>query len=240
VLGGIGFSAYAAANLYMEAFALRHNREAAVPWLAVSWDSWRMEAEERQAGGLGGADAALTMGPQQSVEALRRILTLPDAGQIVVSTGDLEARIEQWARFQDPRTAAAAKGEEAAAGGVGAVASRPQLATPLVAPRDDTEEGVARIWTQLLGIAPIGVHDNFFELGGDSLLATQQVSRLRQQFKVQVTLQQLFESPTVAGLAVAIKSHDEAELSELEDLLGEIEALDEEEAAEQLSGKGGE
>jgi amino acid adenylation domain-containing protein len=77
-----------------------------------------------------------------------------------------------------------------------------------VAPRDPVEEVVAGIWEEVLGPGrtggQVGVHDSFFALGGHSLLATQVLSRLRQAFAVEMPLRQLFEAPTVAGLARAV------------------------------------
>ena len=72
-----------------------------------------------------------------------------------------------------------------------------------VAPRNDTERALAEIWQELLGVEAIGVHDDFFERGGHSLLATQMISRLRKTLGVEVPLRELFEAPTVAGLAQA-------------------------------------
>jgi amino acid adenylation domain-containing protein len=70
-------------------------------------------------------------------------------------------------------------------------------------PRTEVEQQVARLWSELLGVAEVGVEDNFFESGGHSLLATQLLSRLRESLGVEVPLRQLFETPTVAGLAAA-------------------------------------
>ncbi|AKJ29466.1 non-ribosomal peptide synthetase [Caldimonas brevitalea] len=74
-----------------------------------------------------------------------------------------------------------------------------------VAPRDDIEQQIAAVWSELLELEPVGVHDNFFELGGHSLVATQVVTRLRRRFDVELPVRELFAAPTVAGLALAVK-----------------------------------
>ncbi|WP_287314903.1 non-ribosomal peptide synthetase, partial [Moorena sp. SIO1G6] len=73
--------------------------------------------------------------------------------------------------------------------------------TSFVAPRDSMELQLAQIWSEVLGISPIGIHDNFIELGGHSLLATKIMARLRDRFQVELSLNCLFEYPTVAELA---------------------------------------
>jgi amino acid adenylation domain-containing protein len=78
---------------------------------------------------------------------------------------------------------------------------RPELDEAFVACRTTTEELLAEIWTQVLGVEQIGIYDNFFQLGGHSLLATQVVSRIREAFRVEIPLRCIFEAPTVAGLA---------------------------------------
>jgi acyl carrier protein len=69
------------------------------------------------------------------------------------------------------------------------------------------EQTLCDIWQQLLGIDRIGVHDDFFELGGHSLLATQILSRVRAALQVEMSLESLFEGPTVAELAEAAARH---------------------------------
>jgi len=89
---------------------------------------------------------------------------------------------------------------------------RPELAEVFVACRTPTEELLAEIWGQVLGVERIGVHDNFFELGGHSLLATQAVSRIREAFQVEMPLRRLFEAPTIVGLAETIDQNRGADL----------------------------
>src|SRR5712671_1935635 len=75
---------------------------------------------------------------------------------------------------------------------------------PFVAPHTLTEEKLGGIWREVLGVGRIGVHDNFFELGGHSLTATQVISRIFSVFQIEVPLHDLFDSPTIAGLAERI------------------------------------
>ena len=84
--------------------------------------------------------------------------------------------------------------------------ARRESAHAFVAPETPLEKRLAELWTTVLGVAQVGLQDNFFESGGHSLLATQLISRLREVFQVEIQLRQLFEHPTIAGLATAIES----------------------------------
>ena len=89
-------------------------------------------------------------------------------------------------------------------------ASKVGLTTDFVAPRNSTEQVLADIWGEILHLKDVGVHDNFFELGGHSLLATQLVSRVQALFQMTLPLRQVFEQPTIATLAEAIKQKQAA------------------------------
>jgi amino acid adenylation domain-containing protein len=82
--------------------------------------------------------------------------------------------------------------------------SRPNLEQEFVAPRDQTEHELAKIWAEVLGIDRVGVLDSFFELGGHSLLASQVCARVRELLKADISLQAFFAAPTISRLALRI------------------------------------
>ena len=110
--------------------------------------------------------------------------------------------------------------------------TRQAVAEAYVAPRTAMEEMIANIWSELLGVTRVGVYDNFFELGGHSLLAARIIVRLRDKFAVDVPLRSMFDTPNVAGLALAVmESQSEMlHLSETNNVLAELQSLSEEEA----------
>jgi amino acid adenylation domain-containing protein len=89
--------------------------------------------------------------------------------------------------------------------------SRPELAQTFVAPRTPTEEILAGIWRDVLGLEQVGIYDNFFNLGGHSLLATQVISLTRKAFKIELPLRSLFESPAIATLAKTVETASQQE-----------------------------
>jgi amino acid adenylation domain-containing protein/FkbM family methyltransferase len=95
-------------------------------------------------------------------------------------------------------------------------AGGPAAATP-------TEVELAAIWGELLGTADVGAGHDFFASGGHSLLATRLLAQVRDAFGVELPLRQLFETPTLAGLAAVVDARrGEAPPA---DLLSELPAL---------------
>ncbi|AOS64065.1 non-ribosomal peptide synthase/amino acid adenylation enzyme [Actinoalloteichus hymeniacidonis] len=83
--------------------------------------------------------------------------------------------------------------------------------TSRVAPRTPVEEALAEIWAEVLGLTPadIGIDDDFFERGGDSILGILVISRMRARLGVSPSPRQLFDTPTLGGLATAIEGRAE-------------------------------
>lgn len=72
-------------------------------------------------------------------------------------------------------------------------------------PETEMEEALRNIWSQVLHVDNIGRTSDFFDLGGHSLLAMQVASRIRKQFKVELSLQTIFERPVLSELAKAVE-----------------------------------
>jgi len=201
VLGGIGQAAYAASNIYMDALARRHNRTCRVPWLSVNWDVWRLQDEGAPAraatgAGLGGTLRELGMSATEATGVLETVLSMRSATQLVVSTGDLSERIDQWIKLQSL--------DSTLPKAISAI--RPRSPSVPDAPRDETEEQVARIWQDALGMDEVGINDGFAQLGGHSLLAVRIVAELRKAFQIDLPVKALFDAPTVAELSRYVKS----------------------------------
>jgi hypothetical protein len=74
-----------------------------------------------------------------------------------------------------------------------------------VAPRNPTEEALADLWADVLGLGRVGIQDDFFELGGHSLLAAQLMARIRLAFGIDLPLSVLLDSATIAGMSPAVE-----------------------------------
>ncbi len=98
-----------------------------------------------------------------------------------------------------------------------------------IAPRTPVEQKLADLWAELFQLEQVGVTDNFFELGGHSLIAIRLIGQIQALFQIPLPLRTLFESPTVAGLALGVveKQLEQRESSEILRLLEVVESFSE-------------
>jgi amino acid adenylation domain-containing protein len=78
------------------------------------------------------------------------------------------------------------------------------------APRNQVEEILAGIWSELLGVERVGIHDDFFQLGGHSLLVARLASRVRQILQIELPMVEVFKKPTIAALGEAVERAERA------------------------------
>jgi acyl transferase domain-containing protein/acyl carrier protein len=236
ILGGLGMVDHCAANAFLDAFACHHRVQ--YPdrlTVSVNWDSWQ---EVGQAANTDipailqqAREENLKQGilPKEGVEAFCRILqsTVP---QVLISTRDFQMQL----RYNDRRNGL--QYLESVKQSI-CLHSRPALSNAYIGPRNAIEQSVVEIWQESLGIQPIGIYDNFFHLGGDSLLAVQIVSRLRDAFSIELSLQTLLsDAPTISELSKAIATLQPQmdKHSIMDELLSEIESLSNDEIQKQL------
>ncbi len=204
VIGEFGQVDYAAANSYLDALAQR----AAVdnlPVLAVDWDGWREEGMLARAQAPAGLEhihaAGLRNGLSnaEGIAVFERALGLGQP-QVVLSTTALQPRLTDRANADDVaaalRHAAPGQGHQ-----------RPDLETVYLAPRDELEQAIAAVFSDLLGFEQIGVHDNFFDLGGNSLLGISLVNHFQTAFGEIVHITAMMDAPTIALLAAYFEKH---------------------------------
>ena len=104
------------------------------------------------------------------------------------------------------------------------------------APRNDLEQALAGIVAELLELGAVGIDEDFFLLGGHSLLGAQVITRINDRFGVELPLRDLFENPTVAGIAAAVERMLVAQLDGISD--EEAERLAAEFTAGAMTGTG--
>ncbi|MGK7927162.1 MAG: amino acid adenylation domain-containing protein, partial [Spirulina sp.] len=89
--------------------------------------------------------------------------------------------------------------------------TRPLLDKTFVSPETAIQKKLAKIWSQILGLEKIGIHDSFPELGGHSLLTVQLLSQIEAEFRVEISLIEFLQDPTLDGLANALLSRQKSD-----------------------------
>jgi acyl transferase domain-containing protein/acyl carrier protein len=194
VLGGIMMGPYAAANTALDAYATVAREQALGSWQTVDWDAWRIRPAEAADDT---SSTAFELTAAEGIDIFDRALAASDhLGHLVVSTGPLDARFEQW--VLRPTSSGGSGSDER---DVTEREPRPDLATPYAAPVDATETVLTEIWASALRIEKVGIDDDFFLLGGDSIVAIEMVSQIRKQLGIAVPVTVMLEEATVRSLA---------------------------------------
>ena len=200
VTGGIGQVAYCAANNFLDA--------AAQAWsaggrrvLSVNFDRWRqvgmaVQAEARlKTLGRDGAELdGMTL--EEALHVFRRVFQAPALSQVVVSIRDLSRVLASTATMSVSQASLLS-----ASGGQKDLGRLPEGESS-----GSVERYLTLLWQEILGVERVGLQDDFFALGGESLNALQILNRLQEVYRVDISLRQFFDAPTVSGLAAQVSS----------------------------------
>ncbi|MCP4156169.1 MAG: SDR family NAD(P)-dependent oxidoreductase, partial [bacterium] len=210
MLVGPGYSAYAAANIFMDHYvaSLRKNNR----WISLNLDGLYFVGKEDAKI----APDMLAMNPKEFAAIFRRALAIKRAHQVVISIADLGARLDKWVNHPHTETLQ----QEEAAGEDTADTQhhleRPELSTQYVEPTTETEETLLGLWQTFFGIGKLGIIDDFFEIGGDSLKAMAICSKVAKHFNAEVPLNELFSGPTVKKMAAFVDGTLKVEHKDIE------------------------
>ena len=193
-LGGLGFCAYTAANQYLDTFVQKHNQQNGAPWLCINWDAWDFSGGADIPSSLGGSIVAAAIVPdQEGEEVLQRISASGFRNQLLVSTFDLQERLQTWIYLAGKRSSEENHSTASFA--------RPALSNPYIEPVNEMEKKLVELWKIFFRIEQVGIHDNFFELGASSLDAIQITHRIKETLALNIPIVTIFTYPTIALLS---------------------------------------
>lgn len=203
--GGPGQVDYSSANAFLDSYAeAAQARGALRRTLTIGWGEWQWNAWET---GLAGYDAEVqeffrTNRQKFGIDfdagwrVLRRALA-QEQPYVVANTQDFSEMERLSRHFTVALVGGRGPGLESSARH-----PRPDLVTAFVPPSGETQQVIAEIWSDLLGLSELGVDDNFFDLGGSSLIGMEVMARIRRRLAIdELAPHVLYEAPTVARLA---------------------------------------
>ncbi|MFD2588083.1 SDR family oxidoreductase, partial [Croceitalea marina] len=181
-LGGLGHVVYASANKFMDVYALGKNRGNNQNWICVNWDVWQNKIIE---------DSILVINNairyEEGMKALDYIIDSKGCSQVLVSTGELQDRIDNWLNLE--KITDTKKKEKAKS----------------ISEWKDLEKELARIFKEMIGVEKISKNDNFFEMGATSLTLIQVNEQIKHELKLNISIEKLFTYPTIYELVNYLK-----------------------------------
>ena len=103
ILGGIGEVAYSSSNVFMDTFARKRDRSSPSPRISVNWDLWRLQKRSANNADNGKTLEELGITSEEGMKVMGFLMPMKAVPQLVVSTGDLDARIRQWIKLDSLR-----------------------------------------------------------------------------------------------------------------------------------------
>ncbi|MBE7384656.1 MAG: SDR family oxidoreductase [Leptolyngbya sp. SIO1E4] len=197
---------YNAANEFLDSFVYYKQRisRRSKFTVTINWDDWEevgmsvnLKSKEKYSVYQEHMSTVSSISPPKGIEILQRVLdtSSPLLSRVIISTQDLDQTIKVMSQAVEMLFQKTIEVQKY---------PRPQLSNDYIAPRNETEQKLADVWQNLLGIEHIGINDNFFELGGDSLLGVRIISELNKVFNLNFSATKIYESPNINSMAKAL------------------------------------
>ncbi|WP_040496073.1 hybrid non-ribosomal peptide synthetase/type I polyketide synthase, partial [Fulvivirga imtechensis] len=188
ILGGLGFGGYASASVFMDFFtSILRGHGLLKNWISINFDGINFEEEWSE-----------MINEHELPAVVERLISLKALPQLVVSTKDLQTRLDGWVskitQSEGGRTLGDVQVDEL---------EDQELS--------DTERKLLKTWMNFFGKTDFGLDDDFFEIGGDSLKALTLNARISREMNISLSLSDFFDQPTIRSLAAFISQSHELE-----------------------------
>ena len=222
--GRAGQVDYAAANAYLDAYAIKMRDKARWPVISINWDTWRevgMAINTLRVKPGEARPQALNFGllTTEGIRAFKQALVAHHPQVIAHKPPTRPAAGAGQLGQRQPLGAGKALGTGAASTVAAAPARqthpRPALAQSYRAPETELQTALAAMWIDFLRTSPIGLDDNFFELGGHSLIALQLLPRIREKYQITLEPREFFANADVGKIAALIEDKLLTEIEEM-------------------------
>ncbi|WP_105979312.1 type I polyketide synthase [Bacillus paralicheniformis] len=214
VLGGDGFINIATTSNHVKAYLNAKYRNSEHGWLIQCWDSWTIEwtiVGKYLPSAVYERVAPSVIMHDEGLMCFDRLFAIDNLSEVDISCTDLHKRYKKWITsiyLKDTDDHVEKDINERFI-----LDDRPELGVKYIPPQGQTEQWLAGIFSELLGIAEVGRNDNFFDFGGHSLLGIQLASKIRKRFAVDLDLYYIYNFPTVSSLAGYLESDDPSKLA---------------------------
>ncbi|MBA4055561.1 MAG: hypothetical protein C0490_12675, partial [Marivirga sp.] len=196
ILGGLAFGAYATANSFMDYFLQIHKKTNQLKnWVCVNLDGINFDDTSND-----------FIHYQELPGVISHALALKDLPQLVISTKDIQTRLNDWISKNSLHNLDEIKSL--------AMDSQDFVNEKFTA----VEERLMSIWVKFFGKSDFGIDDDFFEIGGDSLKALNLNTRITKNLRVNLSLSEFFKNPTIRSLAAFISSSKEETVSAFQNI----------------------
>ena len=222
--GREGQADYAAANAYLDAYAVEMSGAGRWPVVSINWDTWRevgMAINTMRVAAGKEKPQTLNFGllTAEGVRAFKQALVAQHA-QVIARKEPLAPGMAAGVPAgAGQRTAASQPSKAVAAAASGGPARqthpRPALTQAYHAPESELQTALAAMWIDFLRTSPIGLDDNFFELGGHSLMALQLLPRIREKYQISLDPREFFVNATIGKIAALIEDKLLTEIEEM-------------------------